>query len=109
MNNPYNLLQNIKPILPNECISHIFSFHRPKHIISENIKQNFLKCEVCNSVVKTHDGQISLRYYKIIHSRCIDCEPTSKAHIICKYCSLNDNCKCDDRSDSDSYYSWFSF
>ena len=105
MNNPYNLIQNIKPSLPNDCISHIFSFYRPKNIISSSIKNNFLRCDICNHVVKTHDGQISLRYYTIQHSSCSTCEQDS--NIVCKYCTLNKKCNCD--SDDDSYYSWFSF
>jgi hypothetical protein len=103
MNNPYNLVKNIKPVLPNDCISHVFSFYRPTHNIVESMKNNFLRCGKCDDVVRTYDGQISLRYYTIGRG-CITCGHNDC--IICRDCTA-DTCDCG--SDDESCYSWFSF
>jgi hypothetical protein len=109
MNNPYNLLQHIPPLIPTDCISHIFSFYRPKNILSESIKNNFMRCGVCNDVVKTYDGKIHLRYYTLRYNKCKSCDPNITTWVICKYCTFDINCECDNDSDCDSYFSWFSF
>ena len=104
MSNPYSLLRGVMPCIPNECIGHILSFHRPKHPLSESIKTNFKRCGKCKDVVQTYDGQIVLRYYTIERG-CSSCGRIG--HLRCKYCPADYLCDCG--SDNGSLYSWFSF
>lgn len=100
MNNPYNTLESLG--LPDDMVSHILTFYRPKNLIVEELKRNFLRCGKCGVPVRSHAGQISLRYFTI-QQHCMICNV--ERHIVCGDCPVDNSCDCSE----DSWYSWFSF
>jgi hypothetical protein len=100
MNNPYNILKSLG--LPDDTLSHIFSFNRPEHPIVDELWCNFQRCDKCNYPVRAYAGQISLRYFTI-QQHCLTCN--IERHLVCGVCPVDDSCDCSD----DSWYSWFSF
>lgn len=101
MTNPYDVLYKLD--LPEDCISHIIGFNRPKHKIVKEMKKIFVKCGKCEYPVIA--GKIHLRYYTL-EQACKRCE--TRGMIVCKECTIDKRCECRNGSD-DSWYSWCSF